>query len=309
MFEALLGFASTYLSLMLLSTTVSLGSLAALRFSGERSYNTRTTLLMLPMVGVFLGELWQGTLCFIHQASLGTDFVEHLLCDIMSFASGQAACFAWVSTISVSLLIMGIAWGFNYHFSEEIIRRLHGFKPLRRDDVGNLYDRLEDLAQKAGIERPTLSLIESSKPNIFSSCRGKRATVFISVGLLETLSDDEVTAALAHEVAHCKNRDSDLKSLIVGLRYSSILNPLGILFEPAVSREREFLADADASRLTGGTKHLISALVKLSLPFGTENGKNQIGNLMSFSSLEGIRWKIFSKHPSIDERVDRLLQL
>jgi len=309
MFEALLGFASTYLSLMLLSTVISLGSLAVLRLSGERSYNVRIMLLMLPIVGGVIGELWQGIPCFIHQLSSGKDFIEHLLCGTLPFATMQATCFAWVAAIGVSLSITGIVWGFNHHFSDGIIKRVYGFKPLGRDEAGNLYDRLEDLAQKAGIEKPTLSLIESSKPDIFSIGRGERATVFLSVGLLETLSDEEVRAVLAHEVAHCKNYDSVLKSLIAGLRYSSILNPLGLLFEPAVSREREFLADADAVRLAGGPSHLISALGKLSFPFGTEFRKNQIGSLMSFSNLEKIRWRIFNKHPSVDERVNRLLKL
>lgn len=307
MLEALLGFASVYMGLMLFSTTVSLGSLAVLGFSGERSYNVRTTLLMLPLAGGVIGELWQGIPCWIHH-SLSETF-EHLLCGSVPLSAVQASCLGWVVAIGVSLSITGIAWGLSHRFSDGVMRMVYGFRPLGEEGAGDWVERLEDLSRRAGIGTPSLSLIESSKPIIFSVGRGERATVYMSVGLLETLSGEEVTAALAHEVAHCKNHDSDLKSILASLRYSSIFNPLGLLLAPAVSREREFLADADAASLIGGSRHLISALVKLSSPFEAEQGGGRMDSLISLSGLGRIRWMISNKHPSLEERVSRLQRL
>jgi heat shock protein HtpX len=308
MFETILGFFSTYLSLALITTVLSMGSFTFLNLSDNRSYHARTTLLILPMVGGVLIELWQGIPCILHQISLGTNYIEHLLCGVVPFATQQGTCFTWVATIGISLSITGITWGFNHNYGYKVVKRIHGFKQIGHDEAGDLYSRLEDLASKVGIEKPTLSLIESSKPTIFSIGHSGNVIIFLSVGLLEALSDEEVTSVLAHEIAHCKNHDSDLKTLISSLRYVTF-NPLGILFESAISREREFLADAGASKLVGGPNHLISALMKLSSPLGTNDQKNQINSLMSFNSLDEFRWRIFSKHPIVDERISRLLQL
>ena len=148
-------------------------------------------------------------------------------------------------------------------------------------------------------------LIESSRPQIFSTGWGRGASIFVSVGLLETLTQDEVAAVVAHEIAHLMNNDSALKTVAEKLKYM-LINPLGLFLEPAISREREFFADAEASRFVGGPGGLISAMTKLNP--NAENGGEApgIGTMMGHLELKS---RLLRRHPPVSERILRLQAL
>lgn len=117
-------------------------------------------------------------------------------------------------------------------------------------------------------------------------------------------------AALAHEVSHIKNKDCLLKSLASSLKFAVPFNLLGYLIEPAIYRDREFLADEEGVKITNKPEALISALIKLyeSFAIGQRNKfftSYTIGLFNEYLS----KWNILSKHPPITERLKRLFEL
>jgi len=212
-----------------------------------------------------------------------------------------------MSTSFSFALLCGIV---NYYLGEKIAAKLYHIKPLSENSAENLYEILKRLAQKARIKIPKVGLIECSTPFIFSIGRQEKATIVLSVGLLETLSDSELKAALAHEIAHIKNKDCLIKSLASSLKFAVPFNILGYLIEPAIYRDREFLADEESVRITNKPEALISALIKLYESFLiSQKTMFFTGSLMGlFTECSG-RQNLFSKHPPITERLKRLFEL
>ncbi len=119
------------------------------------------------------------------------------------------------------------------------------------------------LAESAGIKPPDVSLIDSGTPSAFTIRSKRRYVIAISIGLLESLNNDEVEACLAHEISHLKNKDFTWRFIATVAKVALFAKPLSYLIEPAVYRGREFLADRTAAMLIGGPSALISALSKL----------------------------------------------
>lgn len=301
MIDGLLGALSIYSQFLLIATTISLGSLSLLKVGKIRSYTSRTTLLMLPMIGALMLELWQGIPCIVHQLSTGVDYIAHLLC---AQSLLQLTCILWSAGIGISLVAMGITLGIQSTLGYVIIEKKFGGNPIT-EEAGDLHTRVNELSRKAAVVPPKLFLIESSKSHIFSTGHGERASIFLSVGLLESLSEDEVAAVLAHEIAHCKNNDSGLKILAGRLKYL-LFNPLGFLLEPIISREQEFFADDEASKLVGSPSGLISAMEKLSssISYGDISVKEN-----SLPNFNGLKWRLFQRHPRVSERINRLQRI
>lgn len=241
----------------------------------------------------------------------------------------------------------------SYWWSDKIVLSLTGAKPASKSSHYELYTMVENLAITAGLPMPKVYVINDPSPNAFATGRNKEhAVVAFTTGLLQTLNKTELEGVVAHELAHIGNRDILLQTVIVVLvgfvtllsdfllriamgggnddRKSgqlqlilmitgfvlALLAPLvATLMQLAISRKREFLADATGALLTRYPEGLASALEKISShsgqlkranhatahlfisdPFGERRGKEKISFLH----------KIFLTHPPVHERVAAL---
>jgi heat shock protein HtpX len=230
-----------------------------------------------------------------------------------------------------------------YWFSDRIALAASRAKPLDEGEAPWLHAAVAELAGRAGIPTPRLYLIPSEQPNAFAAGRSpSRSVVAVTCGLLEHMPPEHVRAVVAHELAHIRNRDvlvASIAAMIAGaisalanLFQLSVLfggddedhGPLGwlgilatlilapiaaLLLQLAVSRQREYLADATAARLLGGGQPLADALETLER--GTQAAPMAVNP--AFASLyianplprAGLA-ALFSTHPPISERVRRL---
>jgi heat shock protein HtpX len=165
------------------------------------------------------------------------------------------------------------------------------------------------LAKSAGIQPPEVSLVDSGTPSAFTIRSKRRYVIAVSIGLLESLDNEEVEACLAHEISHLKNKDFTWRFIATVAKVALFAKPLSHLIEPAVYRGREFLADRTAAVLIGGPGALISALSKLgesqSLDISTLAGNVCMCNLHHSSSF----FRIFDKHPNIQARIKSLQEM
>jgi heat shock protein HtpX len=229
-----------------------------------------------------------------------------------------------------------------YWFSDRIALAASRARPLAESEAPWLHTAVADLSARAGIPTPRLYLIPSEQPNAFAAGRNpSRSVVAVTQGLLELMPPEQVRAVVAHELAHVRNRDvlvasiaamiagaiSALANLLqlsflfggdedegplgwIGALATLILAPIAaVLLQLAVSRQREYLADATAARLLDGGRPLADALEGLER--GTQAAPMAVNP--AFASLyianplprAGLA-ALFSTHPPIPERVRRL---
>ncbi len=231
-----------------------------------------------------------------------------------------------------------------YWFSDKIVLALHGAKPIPAGHA-DLQSMLAELSFKAKVPCPKLFWIADSSPNAFATGRDhKHGTVVVTQGLLDLLSPREIKGVLAHELAHILNRDT-LISAVVAMLASALMyfvhffaffgggrrsgNPIlmlatvllaplaATLIQLGISRSREFLADETAARLTGDPDALAMALQKISGGIQDEVGQGVheprpgMAHLYIMSPMvgaKGIR-ALFSTHPPVKDRVQKLLRL
>ena len=230
-----------------------------------------------------------------------------------------------------------------YWFSDKLALKLSRAQPVAAGQLPELRAMAEELAVLAKVPVPRLYLIASEQPNAFATGRNpSHSAVAVTQGLIDNLSPEQVRGVLAHEFAHIKNRDilvSSIAAMVAGviaavanmLQFMFIFgggddeeNPLGLvgsllvmlvapigamLLQLAVSRQREYLADATAARLIGEGRPLADALENL------ERGRQRVplqvnpatASLYIVNPLSGRGvGKLFSTHPPIEERVRRL---
>jgi heat shock protein HtpX len=243
-------------------------------------------------------------------------------------------------------VFVGLAVAMNvagYWFSDRIALKASRARPLDEAEAPRLHATVAALSQRAGIPKPRLYLIPSEQPNAFATGRNpERSAVAVTAGLLAQMPLEQVEAVVAHELAHIRNRDvlvSSIAAMIAGaisaianvLQFSFLFGggdeddgPLGwlgtlamlilapiaaMVLQLAVSRQREYLADATAARLLGGGRPLADALATLER--GTQAASMAVNP--AFASLYianplpriGVA-TLFSTHPPISERIRRL---
>jgi heat shock protein HtpX len=203
-----------------------------------------------------------------------------------------------------------------------------------------LYAIVENLSQRAGLPMPRVAIVPDQTPNAFATGRNPdHAVVAVTEGIAKMLSRPELEAVLAHEVAHVKNRDILIGCLAAVLsmaimfisntalrmsrgRNSRQTNPLigiaalilapiaAMILQMAISRSREYMADAFAAKITGRPEHLASALEKLSLHnqrAPMQRAQSATSHLMIVNPLSGASLaSLFSTHPPIEKRIKRL---
>jgi heat shock protein HtpX len=235
-----------------------------------------------------------------------------------------------------------------YWFSDRIALKISRAQPVSEQEAPQLYADVQDLTQRAGLPMPRLYLIPNEQPNAFAAGRNpSHAAVAVTAGLMQQLPRDQVRGVLAHELAHIKNRDilvMTIAAVIAGaisaianvLQWSLIFggddedNPLGMigalatiiiapiaamLLQLAVSRQREFLADATGAQIIGEARPLADALETLDrrtkevvMPVNPATASLYIVNPLAALSGRGVV-SLFSTHPPMGERVRRLREL
>jgi len=243
---------------------------------------------------------------------------------------------------------------FSYWYSDKIVLAISRAKPLKKQENPELYNIIENLCITAGLPMPRIYVIDEPAPNAFATGRDpKHAVVAVTQGLLEVLDRSELEGVIAHELSHIGNRDILLSTVIVVLVGSivllsdfflrwtifggrgrksqgggqlqvimiivgllaAILAPLiAKLIQLAISRKREFLADASGALLTRYPDGLASALEKIShnqTPLRVANKATAhlyIANPLKGKQGKGMA-KLFMTHPSVEERIKRLKKM
>jgi len=244
----------------------------------------------------------------------------------------------------------GMAFGFffavvtnfaSYWFSDTIVLRMYNAQ-----EVGpghRLYDVVGRLARRAGLPQPRCYVIPDPSPNAFATGRNPdHAAVAATEGILQTLNDEELEGVLGHELAHVKHRDILTSSVAATLAAAIMMsarfamffgggrgddrrggNPIALiammilapmaamLIQAAISRSREFDADAGGASIAGGPRGLVSALRKIeaaskAIPLDANPATAHLFIIKPFN-VSGFM-NLFSTHPPTDERIKALLQ-
>jgi heat shock protein HtpX len=233
----------------------------------------------------------------------------------------------------------------SYFFSDKIALAMYRAQPVTREELPRAYDIVERLTQKIGIPMPKIYVIPTESPNAFATGRNpQHASVAVTHGILGLLNDEEMEGVLAHELGHVRNRDiliSSVAATIAGAitmlasmgRWAMIfggmerdrdegrgggiaalimliLAPIAaMLIQMAVSRSREYQADASGAHYTGNPYALASALQKLDA-FSRKvpmQATPSTAHLFIIQPLLGINFgNLFSTHPPIAKRIERL---
>lgn len=230
-----------------------------------------------------------------------------------------------------------------YFIAAKLALSLNGAKEIRKSEEPRLYRIVENLSITEGLPMPKVYVIHDPAPNAFATGRDPRhAHVAATTGILELMSDRELEAVMAHEMGHVKNYDIRVMMIVFGLVsaigliadaflrmmwfggsddspphpiflvlgvVAALLAPfVAILVQAAISRQREYLADASGALTTRDPEALASALEKLgSVGTGLRRQNSSTAHLFFASPLKGASLsKLFSTHPPIEERVKRL---
>jgi len=270
----------------------------------HRRYLPSTISKLKDRHGSLLLALWISPSCFAHYLSLDLFDSTHIICVNPSFAYLNWVCVSWVGLITFSYTGAMALGAISYYYGGAIAQRIYSADEVDDEELGPLYDKIIDMADKAGILDPDIYLLESSIPRIFSYGGHGWPKIYISVGLMEVLDEGEVLAAIGHEIAHIKNNDTFLKSASLSLKIASLFNIVGFIVDSMLSRDREFLADLEGAELSGNPR----ALIKLSA-IDSEGLSGLVTGTLSLSMFSDrmSRLGIFSRHPPLDERIKRLL--
>ncbi len=231
---------------------------------------------------------------------------------------------------------------FSYWFSDKIVLKMYRAREISEADNPRLYRIVRSQTQMAELPMPRVYIIPSGSPNAFATGRNPRhAAVALTEGILSLLSDDELEGVIGHELAHVKNRDILTQTIAatvagaismlafmarwtaifgggrdsrggggIGLLVMAIVAPIAAMFiQMAISRSREYAADAEGARICGRPLSLANALRKLhrGLKRRPLAANPSTAHMFIVSPLSGRGMaKLFSTHPPVEERIDRL---
>ena len=250
----------------------------------------------------------------------------------------------WLFVLLTVAFNVGMYW-----FSDKIALKISRAKPVSEQEAPQLYADVADLTQRAGLPMPRLYMIPNEQPNAFAAGRNpSHAAVAVTAGLMQQLPREQVRGVLAHELAHVKNRDILVMTVaaviagavaaianilqwslifgggddddsglgMIGALATIIIAPIAaMLLQLAVSRQREYLADATGAQLLGEARPLADALETLDrrtketvMPVNPATASLYIANPLAALSGRGAV-ALFSTHPPMAERVRRLREL
>ena len=248
---------------------------------------------------------------------------------------------------SISIWVLGVAIVYaviQYFAASSLAVAMTGAREITKKDNRRLYNTVENLAITAGLPMPKVYIIDDPAPNAFATGRDpKHALVAATTGLLDIMDDKELKAVMAHELSHVKNYDIRVSLITFGLvcvigfiadlgvrmafygnrSSSEERSPVGALiillvsiFAPiaaslaqlAVSREREFLADASSVNLTRYPEGMVAALKKLDAHTRPMKHQNPATEALYINNpmRKGFIGNLFSTHPPIEKRIERI---
>jgi heat shock protein HtpX len=260
---------------------------------------------------------------------------------LFSFVTNSQIVLFVAVFLSISMSVGG------YWFSDKIVSKMAHAKPIDEKSHPDLYDIVENLCITAGLPVPDIYMIKEEQPNAFATGRNpENAVLAVTQGLLDRLERAEIEGVVSHELSHIGNRDMLLQTMAVvlagviaiasdiflrslwfkgsskkrGGRIILILALIAAILAPiaatmirlAISRKREFLADASGALLTRYPEGLASALEKISeYPNSLDSAKNATAHLYiqnPFRGKEKKSWfaKLYMTHPPVEERVEAL---
>jgi len=238
-----------------------------------------------------------------------------------------------------ALIIAGVMNFVAYFFSDKIALASYRAQPVTREQVPQVYRIVDRLSQKTGLPMPKIYVIPTESPNAFATGRNPRhASVAVTQGILNLLNEEELEGVLAHELGHVNNRDiliSSIAATLAGaITYAArfgmffggsrderrggglgallmlILAPIAaFLIQLAVSRSREYQADATGAHVTGNPYALASALAKLDayskrVPLPASPSTAHLFIVQPFLGMNLA--SLFSTHPPVAKRIERL---
>ena len=252
------------------------------------------------------------------------------------------------SIIIAMIFAIVSTWG-SYYYRDKIVLSLNKARPATKEENQKLVNILDALVVSSGLQyTPKLYIVEDSQPNAFATGRNpENAVICVTTGLLDKLSYYELEGVIAHEMAHIKNYDIRLSAVVsvmvgfvvilsdwftrisfyggsrrrddddngnpilmfIGLIFLILAPIFGQLMQLALSRKREFLADATAIEFTRNPDGLISALLKISGdPNELKVANNATENMYIVNPFRGKKSSssLWSTHPSIEDRVEAL---
>ncbi|WP_345780667.1 M48 family metallopeptidase [Haloplanus pelagicus] len=222
-----------------------------------------------------------------------------------------------------------------YKLGKWMALRSVGADDLAEDRYPEIHRRVESLSRDMGIDKPRLMIARMGVPNAFAVGRKGAGTVVVSQELLRQLEPDEVEGVLAHELAHIRNRDvvmmvlgqgvasivaivaqwavlltgdNDIADFFLAIVVGQLTQMLVMLFVFAISRYREYVADADAAREIGSGEPLANALEKISRTATRRDDAGvdeQVNALCIFGDGDGLG-SLLSTHPPVEKRIERL---
>lgn len=247
----------------------------------------------------------------------------------------------------IAFILAVVMNGGSYWFSDKIVLSMYGARELSPADAPGVHAMVEELARNGGIPKPRIMIVAQDAPNAFATGRDpEHGVVCVTEGLLRLLSPEEVRGVLSHELGHIKNRDILVQSIaavlggaivmmanmlqfaaifggrrdddeggpgLLGGLLMAILAPIAAsLIQMAISRSREFLADATGARLSGTPLALAGALGKLEdyarqIPIQANPATENMFIVNPFAGMSMA--SLFSTHPPTEERIRRLREM
>jgi heat shock protein HtpX len=266
-----------------------------------------------------------------------------LMAGMTALFGALGAAFGGQSGMSMALVFAGAMNFVMYYKSSSMVLRMYGAKVVTEQQAPDLYRMVDRLRQRAGLPMPTVAIAPHEQPNAFATGRNPdNAVVCVTQGILQLVPPEELEGVLAHELAHIKNRDMLLQTftatmagaismignfaLFFGGRDDENHNPIATIamalvapiaasiIQLAISRQREFKADAVGAQISGKPMALANALIKLDayakrIPMHVAPAAAPLAQVNPLQAHGGGMASLFSTHPRTEDRVARLREL
>jgi len=299
-------------------------------YQQQRSNNFKSILLLIAFPALILSMVWV-VIFFLYNSNIET------------------ANTFFVSSLPLVIAVVTIWFLIAYFFNTSLIKLATKSKTLERKNNMRIYNLVENLCISQGMKMPKVNVIETDALNAFASgINNNTYTVTLTRGIINTLNDAELEGVIAHELMHIKNRDvrllivsivfvgifsfivqiafrsmlyggrgsrnrkSDGKAMLIILLVSAVAYLLSILFKFALSRKREYMADAGAAEMTKNPLALASALQKISGYSEIDDIKGDVKEMFiennPSAGFLGSMGSLFTTHPPIKKRIQILQQ-